>query len=159
MTQYEPWVIRETLHNCIAHQDYLLAGRINVVEEPASLLFTNVGDFMPGTVEEVIMRDAPPELYRNRVPGRSDGEPEHDRHHRQRHQTDVHDTTADGSFPMPDYDLSDPGRVKVRLIGKVIDENYTRMLIEKADLDLSGRDRLGQGAEEAIPIGRRSSGR
>ncbi|MCF8082062.1 MAG: hypothetical protein K9M96_03145 [Deltaproteobacteria bacterium] len=39
-------------------------------------------------------------------------------------------------FPMPDYDLSDPDRVRVRLFGKILDENYTRLLIEKTDLSL-----------------------
>lgn len=39
-------------------------------------------------------------------------------------------------FPMPDYDLKEPDKVKVRIIGKVIDENYTRMLIQKTDLSL-----------------------
>ncbi|MBM4389379.1 MAG: putative DNA binding domain-containing protein, partial [Deltaproteobacteria bacterium] len=34
ITQYDPWVIREALHNCIAHQDYGLHGRIVVVEFP-----------------------------------------------------------------------------------------------------------------------------
>ena len=34
VTQYDPWVIRETLHNCIAHQDYQQGGKINVVEQP-----------------------------------------------------------------------------------------------------------------------------
>lgn len=29
------------------------------------------------------------------------------------------------SFPMPEYDLSERGRVKVRIIGKVIDEKYS----------------------------------
>jgi ATP-dependent DNA helicase RecG len=37
---------------------------------------------------------------------------------------------------MPDYDLSEPNKVKVRIIGKVIDENYTKMLINKTDLSL-----------------------
>jgi ATP-dependent DNA helicase RecG len=59
VTQDDPWVIRETLHNSIAHQDYMQAGRINLVEEPDSLLFTNLGEFLPGSVEEVIRRDAP----------------------------------------------------------------------------------------------------
>ncbi len=39
-------------------------------------------------------------------------------------------------FPLPDYDLSDPQKVKVRITGKVIDEKYTRLLINKTDLDL-----------------------
>ncbi len=37
---------------------------------------------------------------------------------------------------MPDYDLREPERVQVRLHGKVLDENFTRLLIENADLDL-----------------------
>lgn len=37
---------------------------------------------------------------------------------------------------MPDYDLSEPDRVRVRLFGKVLDENYTRLLIERTELKL-----------------------
>jgi len=135
VTQYDPWVIRETLHNCIAHQDYPLGGRINVVEETASLLFTNVGEFLPGSVQEVIVRDAPPELYRNRFLADA------------MVNLNMIDTIGSGIkrmftkqrqrlFPMPDYDLSEPGRVKVRIIGQVIDDKYTRMLKSKPDLDL-----------------------
>jgi ATP-dependent DNA helicase RecG len=40
------------------------------------------------------------------------------------------------SFPMPDYDLSEPDRVRVRIIGKILDERYTRMLMTRTDLDL-----------------------
>src|SRR5262245_11065199 len=29
ITQYDPWVMRETLHNCIAHEDYPQGGKIN----------------------------------------------------------------------------------------------------------------------------------
>ena len=65
--QYEPWVLREAIHNCIAHQDYILAGRVNLVEMPDRLMLTNVGSFLPGTVESVIRRDAPMEVYRNRA--------------------------------------------------------------------------------------------
>ena len=35
--QYDAWVIREALHNAIAHQDYALSGRVNVVELPEQL--------------------------------------------------------------------------------------------------------------------------
>ena len=135
ISQYDSWVIRESLHNCIAHQDYLLGGRVNVVEEPDSLLFTNLGDFLPGSVEEVIRRDAPPEFYRNRFLAEA------------MVNLNMIDTIGSGikrmftmqrqrNFPMPDYDLSEPGRVKVRIIGKVIDERYTRMLMQRTDLDL-----------------------
>ena len=135
ISQYDPWVIRESLHNSIAHQDYVLGGRINVVEEPDSLLFTNLGDFLPGSVEEVIRRDAPPEFYRNRFLAET------------MVNFNMIDTIGSGikrmftkqrdrNFPMPEYDLGEPGRVKVRIIGKVIDERYTRMLMQRTDLDL-----------------------
>jgi ATP-dependent DNA helicase RecG len=39
-------------------------------------------------------------------------------------------------FPMPDYDLSAPERVKLTLRGRVLDERYTRMLMTRTDLDL-----------------------
>ncbi|MFM2125952.1 MAG: hypothetical protein RL328_2403, partial [Acidobacteriota bacterium] len=65
VTQYDPWVIRETLHNCIAHQDYAMGGKITVVETPVALLFSNKGSFLPGSVEAMIQSDAPPEVYRN----------------------------------------------------------------------------------------------
>jgi ATP-dependent DNA helicase RecG len=133
--QYDSWVIRESLHNCIAHQDYSLSGRINLVEEPDSLLFTNLGDFLPGSVDEVIRRDAPPEFYRNRFLAGA------------MVNLNMIDTIGSGikrmftkqrdrNFPMPEYDLSEPGRVKVRIIGKVNDERYTRMLMQRTDLDL-----------------------
>lgn len=63
--QYDPWVVREALHNSIAHQDYGLRGRITVVEFPDRILLTNVGDFLPGAVETVIRQDAPQAIYRN----------------------------------------------------------------------------------------------
>lgn len=65
ITQYDPWVLREALHNCIAHQDYELKGRINVVEKPDELIFSNQGHFIPGNVETVIEKDSPAEIYRN----------------------------------------------------------------------------------------------
>jgi len=40
------------------------------------------------------------------------------------------------SFPMPDYDLMGGQEVQVRIIGKVLDEKYTRMLMARTDLDL-----------------------
>lgn len=134
-TQYDKWVIRETLHNAIAHQDYTKGGRINVVEEAESLLFTNVGEFIPGSVEEAIRRDAPPEIYQNRFLAEA------------MVSLNMIDTIGSGikrmflkqrerSFPMPDYDLSEPGRVRVRIIGKILDERYTRMLMTRTDLDL-----------------------
>lgn len=135
VTQYDPWVIRETLHNCIAHQDYTLGGRINVVETSDTLLFTNLGSFIPGSVEDMIRSDAPPEIYRNPFLAQA------------MVNLNMIDTIGSGikrmfmrqrdrSFPLPDYDLDDAARVVVRLTGRVLDENYTRLLMSQADLDL-----------------------
>ncbi|HWP97155.1 MAG TPA: RNA-binding domain-containing protein [Syntrophomonadaceae bacterium] len=133
--QYEPYLIRETLHNCIAHQDYELKGRINIIEGPDELLFTNLGKFLPGSVENVIATDAPPEEYRNPFLANA------------MVNLNMIDTIGSGikkmfklqrqrNFPMPDYDLHEENRVKVRVLGKIINENYTRLLIKRPDLDL-----------------------
>ena len=136
VSQYDPWVLREILHNCIAHQDYSMRGRINVVEvEDESILFTNLGQFLPGSVEEVIRRDQPQEEYRNRFLVDA------------MVNLNMIDTIGSGirrsfgiqrdrNFPMPTYDLSEPGRVKVRVIGQILDPNYTRMLMTRTNLDL-----------------------
>ncbi len=39
-------------------------------------------------------------------------------------------------FPLPDYDLSEPDRVAVTVRGEILDEQYSRLLMERADLDL-----------------------
>lgn len=135
ITQYDPWVIREALHNCIAHQDYSMHGRINVVETPATILLTNVGSFLPGNVETVIRQDAPLEIYRN--PFLADAMV----------NLNMIDTQGGGIkkmfqsqakrfFPLPDYELSDPDRVAVLIRGEILDEKYSTILMERSDLDL-----------------------
>ena len=39
-------------------------------------------------------------------------------------------------FPLPDYDLSTPNKVEVIVYGKVIDENYSRVLFDNPNLDI-----------------------
>ena len=61
--RYDPFVIREPLNNAIAHQDYSKKGRINLVEfEDDHLIFTNLGTFLPKTVENVVLKDSPEEF-------------------------------------------------------------------------------------------------
>lgn len=135
ITQYDHWVIREALHNCIAHQDYDLHGRINLVETPSMLILTNMGSFLPGSVETVIRQDAPPEMYRNPFLAAA------------MVNLNMIDTQGGGIkkmfqtqmnryFPLPDYDLDQPDRVAVKIRGDILDEGYTMFLMERTDVDL-----------------------
>jgi len=136
VTQYDPWVIREALHNCIAHQDYELKGKINIVERPDELIFDNVGSFIPGSVEAVITQDSPPEIYRNHfLVGAM-------------FNLNMIDTIGGGIkkmfqtqtrrfFPLPDYDLTQHEKVIVKIAGKELNENYTRLLIKNPNMDLT----------------------
>lgn len=132
--QYEPYVLREALHNCIAHQDYRLRSRIIVRERPEELLFVNAGSFLPGTVERAIELDAPQRYYRNQLLATA--------------MVSLNMIDAIGSgirkmflkqrernFPLPNYELK-PNEVAVRIAGRIIDEKYTRLLARRADLTL-----------------------
>lgn len=132
--QYEPYAIREALNNCIAHQDYTLCGRINVIEREESLTFTNLGSFVPGDVQRVVIEDAPEEYYRNRFLATA------------MFNLKMVDTAGGGIrklflfqkarfFPLPDYEIGD-NRVKLTLTGKVLNLDYARMLAKNVDLIL-----------------------
>ena len=133
--QYDPWIIREALHNCIAHQDYDLNGKINVVEKEDELIFSNVGTFIPGNVETVIMEDSPPEIYRNRFLADA------------MVNLNMIETIGGGIkkmfemqmrrfFPLPDYDLTQSEKVTVKIKGRIVDEIYVQLLMRDKDLDL-----------------------
>lgn len=126
--QFDHWVIRELLHNDIAHQDYEQSGRINVVECAGSLTFSNPGTFLPRSVERVVEENCPQDRFRNpllcqaminlkMIETAGDGIPKVFRIQKER------------GLPMPDYDLADPDKVQVTVYGKVLDENYTRALL------------------------------
>lgn len=136
ITQYEPFVIREVLHNCIVHQDYELRGKINVVEKEDELIFSNLGSFIPKTIENVINRDSPEEYYRNQFLANA------------MVNLNMIDTIGSGIkkifilqmqryFPLPNYNLDDKNKVIVKIIGKIIDENYTKLLINNTNLTLN----------------------
>ena len=135
LTQYDSWVMRELLHNCIAHQDYRQGARISVVENDESLLFTNRGEFIPGSVDSLMTSDALPDRYRNPFLAQA------------MVNLNMIDTVGSGikrmfrvqrerNFPLPDYNLSETGKVAVRITGKIIDPRYTRMLVRRKDLDM-----------------------
>lgn len=134
LSKYDQRIVLEALHNCVAHQDYLRQERILVIERPAELVFQNGGTFFDGTPDDYIRTERTPTRYRNRLLA----------------EAMVHlrmiDTMGFGIrevmwkgqarryFPLPDFDLSDPGHVVLRLPGRFIDENYSRVLLTHADL-------------------------
>jgi ATP-dependent DNA helicase RecG len=138
--QYDPWVLREALHNCVAHQDYLLGGKINVVEHPDRLVLSNLGQFMPESVEWMLKHQSPPEHYRNQwlingmirlrmIEQAGSGIRRMFATQRQR------------LFPLPDYVFghtaqSQP-RVELTLQGQVLDPKFTRVLMTRSDLTLA----------------------
>ena len=135
MMRYDIFNLREPLHNCIAHQDYTKCARIEVVEvEDDRLIFQNYGQFLPDSIESVVQRDCPESVYRNRFLTdamrnlnmiETEGGGIKKRFNKQRVRL----------FPMPEYDLSDE-KVKVTIIGRVIDEAFARILTENQDLTL-----------------------
>ena len=136
MKQYDDYTIREALHNCIAHSNYQLQQRINFVENPGFLYYSNAGSFIPGSLEEVLSTDEPQKFFRNDCLC----------------QAMVHfnmiDTVSRGikkmfteqwqrRFPMPDYEIdNDKQQVAVRIYGTSIDERYTNMLKNNDSLTL-----------------------
>lgn len=65
MKHYDDYTIREALHNCIAHQDYTMQQRINFVENPTYLFYSNAGNFIPGTLENALANEEPQAYFRN----------------------------------------------------------------------------------------------
>ena len=137
--QYDPWVVREALHNCVAHQDYLLGGKINVVEHPDKLVLTNLGQFIPESVEWMLEHQSPPEHYRNQwlIDGMI--------RLRMIEQAGsgirrMFVTQRERFFPLPDYtfDVSPQGYSRVELViqGQILDPKFARVLMMRADLSL-----------------------
>ncbi len=133
--QYDSYLIREALHNAIAHQDYTLGGRIILIEnEDDSLIFVNEGSFLPGSAEAVIEADAPSTSYRNQFLVAA------------MVNLNLIDTIGSGIkkmfrlqrerfFPLPEYNL-EGGKVSVTIQGKVLDLGYATKLAQMPDLGL-----------------------
>lgn len=134
--KYDTKTILEALHNCIAHQDYSCNERIVVTEEQERLTFENAGSFYDGSYEEYIEGKKTPRSYRNTFLVQAmvnlkmidtQGYGIHEMFCRQKERF----------LPMPDYDLSDNFHVKLIVPGQVINQEYSLLLMENANLDLS----------------------
>lgn len=133
--QYDPYLIRESLNNAIAHKDYRMGGRVTLVEfEDGKLVIKNKGSFIPKSIEAVIQQDSPEDRYRNKYLADA------------MFSLKLIDTMGSGIkkmfntqrrkfFPLPDYEIQD-NDVQVTIYGKVIDMNYTQKLAEVSDLSL-----------------------
>lgn len=136
MKHYDDYTIREALHNCIAHQDYTMQQRINFVENPTYLFYSNAGNFIPGTLENALTNEEPQAYFRNECLCRA--------------MVDFNmiDTVSRGikkmfneqwrrHFPMPDYEIDAKNRkVSVRIYGNEINEQYTNLLKRNKSLTL-----------------------
>ena len=136
MKQYDDYTIREALHNCIAHQDYTLQQRINFVENPGYLYYSNAGTFIPGTLENALRNEEPQTHFRNECLCRA--------------MVDFNmiDTVSRGikkmfneqwrrHFPMPDYEIDQvKKKVVVRIYGNEINKRYTDLLKTNDTLSL-----------------------
>lgn len=133
--QYDMWLLRELMNNCIAHSDYSLGGRIYLNESENSVMFTNPGTFLPGSIETALQKNYNPPFYRNQLLAET------------MVKFNMIDTQSMGIrkvfriqqekfFPLPDYNLDIPNQVGVLVYGKTIDENYTKVLFENPDFDI-----------------------
>lgn len=133
--QYDNYILRELINNCIVHQDYKLRVNINVMEYKDKLIITNEGNFIPETIENVLKDGFSSPYYRNQFLANA------------MVNLNMIDTVGSGIrrvydiqkkkfFPMPDYDLSNDNRVIVTLYGKIIDEKYSKILFEKTNMDI-----------------------
>lgn len=147
--KYDERIVLEALHNCIAHQDYTRCERVLVIERLGELEFQNAGEFFDGTPDDYIRSNRSPRRYRNRFLAEA------------MVTLRMIDTMGFGIrevmwkgqasryLPLPDFDLSEPGHVKLRLQGRFIDENYSRVLLTHADLpwpDVLALDKIQKGA-------------
>ena len=133
--QFDTWVLRELLNNCIAHSDYSIGGRIYVNEFEDRLILTNPGSFIPGNVETILRPSYTSPFYRNQLLADAmvrfkmiDTETTGIRR--------VFNIQRERFFPLPDYDLSQNDKVEVALYGREIDEKFTYLLHDNEDLDL-----------------------
>ena len=136
LPNYDDWVIREALHNCIAHQDYSLGGRIRVTESPDTLVFFNLGAFLPGSVAQVLAARQPEQRYRNACLANAMVELDL-METLNRGVRDMFRIQRERFFPLPDYDFGvQPASVSVTLYGQVLDERYIHVLMQATDLPL-----------------------
>ena len=135
LAKYETRVVLEALHNCIAHQDYELGERIVVDEAVNRLTFRSAGAFFDGEATDYAVAGKVPSRYRNpwltnamRSIGMIDSAGFGIR--------EMYQEQRKRFLPLPDYERSTLRDVVLTIYGQQIDENYSRMLMERTELPL-----------------------
>jgi ATP-dependent DNA helicase RecG len=133
--QYDISLLRELMNNSIAHSQYTVGMRIYLDEYEDQIILSNAGSFLPGGIEPVLKPSYTAPYYRNQLLAET------------MTKFNMIDTVQMGIqkvfriqkgryFPLPDYDLSEPQKVVVKVYGKLIDENYSRVLFDHPEFDL-----------------------
>lgn len=133
--KYDRKAVLEAIHNCVAHADYRTGARINVIERVDRVTLENAGSFFDGTPEDYVIDTRMPKKYRNPFLVNA------------MTQLNMIDRMGLGIqqinlsqrrrfLPLPDYDLTEAGAVKLTIYGAVIDTNYSEQLMERTDLPL-----------------------
>ena len=135
LPRYDTQVVLEGLHNCVAHQDYEQGARIVVLETPGRLQLTSVGGFVDGKPEDYYLGQRTPSIYRNpwlaqamNNVGMID-----------KGGYGIRDMVASQRkryLPLPDYEGSTQTQTVFNVYGQAIDENFSKLLMERTDLPL-----------------------
>lgn len=134
--KYDTESILEALYNCIAHQDYTRNARITVMEKKDELVFCNQGSFFEGSYEEYYEGKKIPDSYRNPFLVQA------------MVNLKMIDTQGYGIhkiflsqrsryLPMPTYDTQNREQVVLHMPGSVINQDYSLLLFENADVNLT----------------------
>lgn len=147
VSKYDERSLLEALYNCIAHQDYSKNSRVIVTEYPDRIVFESVGEFFDGNPDDYALDERTPRRYRN--PFLVEAMTELNLIDQMGYG--IHRIVQDQVrrfLPLPDYDLSTRGEVKLTIPGAVIDKSYSQLLMIRTDLpleDVLALDRVQKG--------------
>ena len=135
MPRYDNQLVLESLHNCLAHQDYAQNARVVVEEVVGRLKMTNMGGFVDGAPEDYFDGSRTPSVYRN--PWLAAAMNEIGMIDKGGFGiADMVSTQRKRYLPLPDYEGSTLNKTVLNVYGQSIDENYSRLLMEQTDLPI-----------------------
>lgn len=135
MHRYDEYVLREAINNAIAHSDYSFDTSIDVVEyENEKIVISNMGSFLPRTLDKVLESNAPYSRYRNNTLASA------------MVKLKLIDKVGSGIrmmfrrqrkrfFPMPEYFFEEK-KTQITIPGKIIDLHFARAISQRKDLGL-----------------------